>query len=173
MPNIEVTDGRGSARRNTLHTSMQASSSSSRPEPGGVCVVSIMRGASYRDGPYPGAALRANKVAYCKRCGYRCILLEEDGSGWRLTLADTPEEPMLDFDGRPIRRSFGSDVLAGCPDLSIGAAELPESGLRFNDQGTPVALSASLMFELEAGDRKDSIKVAVSASTGRVSINRN
>ena len=102
-----------------------------------------------------------------------CILLEEDGSGWRLTLADTPEEPMLDFDGRPIRRSFGSDVLAGCPDLSIGAAELPESGLRFNDQGTPVALSASLMFELEAGDRKDSIKVAVSASTGRVSINRN
>ena len=71
---------------------MAAAASSSPPEPGSVCVVSIMRGASYRDGPYPGAALRANKVAYCKRCGYRCILLEDEyatdrSPGWDKLLA--------------------------------------------------------------------------------------
>ena len=102
-----------------------------------------------------------------------CILLEPDGSGWRLADVDTPEDPLLDFDGRPLRRSFGSDVLAGCPDLSIRAMDLPQSGLQFNDQGTPMALNAGLVFELEAGDHEGSIKVAVSASTGRVSINRN
>lgn len=102
-----------------------------------------------------------------------CILLEADGSGWRLAQVDAPEDAILDFEGRPLRRAFGSDVLAGCPDLRIMAMELPSSGLQFNDQGTPMALDTSLVFELEAGDREDSITVAVSASTGRVSINRN
>ena len=44
------------------------------PDASSICVVSIMRGATYERGPYPGPQLLANKRAYCAACGYTCLL---------------------------------------------------------------------------------------------------
>lgn len=49
--------------------------------PSSICVVSIMRGSAYETGPYPGAALLANKRNYCARCGYTCLLHNREFSG--------------------------------------------------------------------------------------------
>ena len=99
-----------------------------------------------------------------------CLVIDGDGSGWRLVHAEAPDQPLLGPDGRPVRRAFGSDALAGCPGLSISAEGLPGSGLRFDDQGAPTALSETLSFELRGGENR--MYVRVSASTGRVSIQR-
>ena len=56
-----------------------------------VCVISVMRNGSY-DGLYPDAELRRNKLSYCARCGYRCMLLNNTyatnrSAGWDKLLA--------------------------------------------------------------------------------------
>ena len=56
-----------------------------------VCVVSIIRNNSYH-GDYPVAELQENKEAYCRRCGYRCLIFHNQyatdrSAGWDKLLA--------------------------------------------------------------------------------------
>jgi prepilin-type N-terminal cleavage/methylation domain-containing protein len=101
------------------------------------------------------------------------LLVAEDGAGWHLALAEEPEEPILDIEGRPLVRRFGADSLAGCTGVSLQVEDLPEDGLQFDDQGAPVALPGTIDFLLMAGDEPPlTLRVRVSASTGRVTIER-
>jgi hypothetical protein len=71
-------------------------------------------------------------------------------------------------------RQFGFGVLAGSPEVTLSSNELPEVGLQFDDQGAPESLPGSIDFLLMAGDEPPStFRVRVSASTGRVTIERN
>ncbi|MDG2031610.1 MAG: type II secretion system protein [Phycisphaerales bacterium] len=103
-----------------------------------------------------------------------CLRVTEGGVGWHLAFAEEPEEPILDIEGRPLVRRFGAEALAGCAGVSLQVEDLPEDGLQFDDQGAPVALPATIDFLLMAGDEPPStFRVRVSASTGRVTIERN
>lgn len=98
-----------------------------------------------------------------------CLLVDEGGTGWRLALVSDPGTPIPDASGRPRARTFGHDVLAGCEELELVVSELPDEGLRFDDQGAPVALAGPIDFRLRAEDGS-TLRISVSASTGRVTM---
>lgn len=102
-----------------------------------------------------------------------CLRVASDGSGWHIALASSPNEPLPDIQGQPMLRQFGFGVLAGSPEVTLSSNELPEVGLQFDDQGAPESLPGSIDFLLGTREGESILRVAVSASTGRVTINRN
>ena len=59
------------------------------------------------------------------------VVLEQDGSGYRLALLSEPEVAIDDPDGRPWVRTFGEGALAdleGCTLEGVGLIALPDDG---------------------------------------------
>ena len=102
-----------------------------------------------------------------------CLQVASDGSGWHIALVSDPGQPISDFEGRPLSRRFGRDGLAGCSEVVLSANDLPSAGLQFDDQGAPASVPGRIDFLLNTLEGESSLRVAVSASTGRVTIERN
>lgn len=100
------------------------------------------------------------------------LRVDDDGAGWWLEHVNDPGTPLEGIDGRPVIRRMGAEALAGIDNVVIRVRDLPEEGLQFDDQGAPVELANSILFELETRESEDRLQVEVSASTGRTSITR-
>ena len=102
-----------------------------------------------------------------------CLQVASDGLGWHIALASDPAEPISNVEGRPMTRRFGQGGLSGCTEVTLSAGDLPADGLQFDDQGAPESLSGSIEFLLGTHGGEAMLRVTISASTGRVTIERN
>ena len=100
------------------------------------------------------------------------LIPHADSSGWYIARTSEPGQPINGVDGRPLIRRFGSDALAGSAAVVFTVPSLSSSGLAFDDQGAPLALSEAITFRLATPDDSLELGVRVSAATGRVSITR-
>ncbi len=100
------------------------------------------------------------------------LRVDEDGEGWSLEHVNDPGTPLEGLDGRPVTRRLGEDTLSGMDNVVVLVPDLPEDGLQFDDQGAPIELADSIVFELTIREGEERLQVEVSASTGRTAITR-
>ena len=101
-----------------------------------------------------------------------CLVPRADGSGWHIALVQSPYEPIESIDGQALERSFGSGALASATTIRLRTPPLPENRLTFDDQGAPVSIEGPVHFEIIGTEKDRTLKVVLSAATGRVSIAR-
>ena len=99
-----------------------------------------------------------------------CLVPNLEKDGWHLALADSPKKPIAGASGEPHARRFGAGTLATASSLRLVTPNLPEDGLRFDDQGAPLMGNAPLQFTIEGTKTGQSAQITLSSATGRFSI---
>ena len=99
-----------------------------------------------------------------------CLVPNRESDGWHLALVDSPEDPIAAASGEPHARRFGTGTLATASTLRLVIPELPNDGLRFNDQGTPLMGTDPVQFTIEGTQTGQCAHITLSSATGRVSI---
>ncbi|MEE2680963.1 MAG: prepilin-type N-terminal cleavage/methylation domain-containing protein [Planctomycetota bacterium] len=99
-----------------------------------------------------------------------CLVPSKNHDGWHLALSEHPEQPITSASGAPHQRRFGSGALSTAATLRMSGPNLPDDGLRFDDQGAPLMGDSPIQFTIEGIRTGQRAYITLSTATGRVSI---